>query len=100
MNSSEGLNLIDRTELEFRGEIACEEILVIECPKCGQLTVGVLTTQFFKYYAHNSRENDLELNYCVQSKKNDFIPDELLYVQEVQGDNDSVNVSRTILHLW
>lgn len=100
MNSSGVLNLVDRNELEFRGEIACEELLVVECPKCGRATCGVLTTQFFKYYAHSSRENHMELNYCVQSKKNDFIPDELLYVQEVQGDNDRVNVSQVILNLW
>lgn len=85
--------LVDRTEFRFEDNVYVEEYLLIECEKCGQSSYFIVTGPDKTYYGHGFTE-DLEVqSFCIIERGQNFIPDALLYTQEVLGDNNRVQIS-------
>lgn len=85
--------LSDRTEFRHEDNVLVEEYLTIECEKCGQLTDFIVTSPDRTYYCHEFTVAGEKLQVCVIERGQNFIPDALLYAQEVRGDHNRVLVS-------
>ena len=90
-------DLVDKIVVEDKGQTSCTEFLCITCPSCKNETVQIATMQDRTFYGHTAP--DKSLTWCVVERYKDDIPDPLIYVQRVQGNQENLNIS-SVPKIW
>lgn len=88
----------DKVITSTKGDIFCTEIITVTCPKCFKPTDQVVTAKDRTYYGHFLR-NTLTTQWCIIERHRDFLPDEFLYAQIVQGNQENLNIS-SVPSIW
>lgn len=71
------IDLLDRTEYKIGDDWSVQEILCIQCPKCGNDTIEVITYADMTLYYHEAEFDRQMVNSCTVYKGGEAIPDYL-----------------------